>query len=107
MLRALRQAHRLALGFTFDSFLRDERTQLACLSAVRHVGEAATQVPLAFCDQYPDVPWRDIIATRHRLTHGYDNILWDVVWDIIQSEFPLLEPQLVALLESLPGGLPV
>ena len=35
------------------------------------IGEAATHVPDEVRQQYPQIPWRMVIATRNRLIHGY------------------------------------
>jgi uncharacterized protein with HEPN domain len=61
------------------------------------LGEAASHIPdrvRAFAGQ---IDWKQIIATRNRLVHGYLGIKNEVVWDIIQNEIPLLIEQLYAL----------
>jgi len=50
--------------------------------------------------RYPDIPWRDAIAARNRIVHGYDTIDYDRLWQIITEEFPVL---IVALERALPG----
>ncbi|HPP46501.1 MAG TPA: DUF86 domain-containing protein, partial [Accumulibacter sp.] len=45
----------------------------------------------------PQLPWRQIIATRNRLIHGYLGIDNDILWSIIESDIPALLPQLRAL----------
>lgn len=34
-------------------------------------------------DSAPDIPWRQIVATRNRLIHGYLGIDNDTLWSII------------------------
>jgi uncharacterized protein with HEPN domain len=61
------------------------------------LGEAASHIPersRTFADK---IDWKQIVATRNRLVHGYLGIKNDVVWDIIQNEIPLLIEQLYAL----------
>jgi len=40
--------------------------------------------------QHPGVPWRQVIATRNRLIHGYLGIDNDTLWSIITSDVPAL-----------------
>lgn len=74
-----------------------ERTRVnydATLRNLELIGEAATHVPDAARSLAPDVPWRQIVATRNRLIHAYLGIDNDTVWSIVRHDVP-------ALLESL------
>jgi uncharacterized protein with HEPN domain len=64
--------------------------QLALVHLVQVVGEAATRVSRAGQAAHPEIPWGSAIATRHRMVHDYDRIDYDVVWDTIVEDFPLL-----------------
>ncbi|WP_242597141.1 DUF86 domain-containing protein [Billgrantia sulfidoxydans] len=66
----------------------------ATLRNLELIGEAATRIPLTVRQQYPDIPWRMIIATRNRLIHAYLGIDDDTVWSIIQDNIPELLEQL-------------
>lgn len=52
------------------------------------LGEAATHIPPEQRDAYPAIPWRQIIATRNRLIHGYLAIDNDTLWSIIVDDIP-------------------
>ena len=60
------------------------------------VGEAAGRVSPETQARFPGVPWREAIATRHRITHGYDVVDYDILWDTVLDDFP----PLVAALEQ-------
>ncbi|MBQ4380414.1 MAG: DUF86 domain-containing protein [Bacteroidaceae bacterium] len=34
----------------------------------------------------PEIPWREVIAMRNHIAHGYFDINSDLVWDVIQNE---------------------
>ena len=61
------------------------------------IGEAATHVPAEVRESAPDIPWRQVIATRNRLIHGYLGIDQDTLWSIIRNDVP----QLLAKLKML------
>jgi uncharacterized protein with HEPN domain len=68
---------------------------------VEVVGEAATRVSPATQARFPAVPWREAIATRHRITHGYDVVDYDILWDTVQDDFPPLIAALEPVLAEL------
>jgi uncharacterized protein with HEPN domain len=58
------------------------------------IGEAANNVSGDFQKKFPEIPWRQIGATRNRLIHGYFDVDLDVVWEIVSEDLPNLVPQL-------------
>ncbi len=63
---------------------------LALCRSIELVGEASTQVSDAAKEAFPDVEWREAIAMRHRLIHGYFSIRQQVVFDTAQKDLPLM-----------------
>jgi len=54
--------------------------------------------------QHPEVPWKQIVGMRHKIIHEYFAVQTDTVWDVAQSDVPLLREQLAAILNELPEG---
>jgi len=77
----------------------DEKLRLALTHLVELVGEAANQVPAQMRAQYPQIPWPEVISTRHRLIHGYDFVDYDILWDTIIYNLP----DLIRLLDDILG----
>ena len=48
-------------------------------------------------DQYPDIPWRSIIALRNVIAHEYGEILYEKLWRICLNRLPVLIKQLEAM----------
>lgn len=71
---------------------------LSLLKLVEIVCEVATRISDSFQSLHPEVPWREIIGTRNRLIHGYDAVDCDILWNIVKTDFPLLVPQIKALI---------
>jgi len=82
----LDQRRFVASGLNYDATLRN----------LELIGEAATHVPDGVRAAHPQVPWRLVVATRNRLTHGYLGIDNDTLWSIVVTDVP-------ALLASLRG----
>lgn len=77
-------------GLDQGAFVGDGRTYDATLRNLELVGEAATHIPEDVRDANPQIMWRQVIAIRNRLAHGYTGIDDDVIWDIIQTDLPEL-----------------
>jgi len=73
-----------ASGITYDATVRN----------LELLGEAATHIPPEIRDGSPEIQWRQVIATRNRLIHGYLGIDNDILWSIIRQDVPALLPQL-------------
>lgn len=72
----------------------------ATLRNLELIGEAATHIPEHIRQSFRDIPWRQIIATRNQLIHGYLGIDADTVWSIIQGDLPALMSALRVLRDT-------
>lgn len=42
-------------------------------------------------DEYPDIPWNNIVRFRNKIAHHYEGIDYDVVWEILESDILSLQ----------------
>lgn len=63
---------------------------LGLTKIVEIIGEAASRVSASTRDAHSNIPWGQIIGTRNRLVHGYDQIDYNILWQIISVELPTL-----------------
>ncbi len=84
-------------GFDQAGFVASRLNYDATVRNLELIGEAATRIPAEVREAHPDIAWRQIIAMRNRLIHGYLGIDDDTLWSIIQSDLPALLPQLRSL----------
>jgi uncharacterized protein with HEPN domain len=92
---------RISYGRTLDDLINDDYFSHAVRSAIEVIGEAATNVPERIKSENPDIPWRDMAALRNRIIHGYFRIDYSIVWNVIVSDLPDVEPKISALLQKL------
>ena len=76
--------------------MNDEKVS-AILYQIAVIGEATKRLSQEFRQQHPEIPWRDIAGMRDVLIHKYDQVDFDVIWDVVQSKLP----ELLTLLEPL------
>lgn len=91
-------------GLTEADFRNRKTERFAILHSLTIIGEAASRLSEEFRVSHPEVPWRRIIAFRHRLVHGYGELDLDLVWEIARVLTPELQRQLGRLREEFPAG---
>jgi uncharacterized protein with HEPN domain len=64
------------------------------------IGEAASRLSDELRARYPDVPWRQIIAVRHRIVHAYFDLDWQILWDAAIDDIPGLHKQVLNILTT-------
>jgi uncharacterized protein with HEPN domain len=61
---------------------------LAIIKTIEIIGEAASKVSATCKAENSNIPWRDIIDMRNRLSHGYFDVDLDIVWETVQTDIP-------------------
>ena len=89
MLDAGQEAVRFTQGRTRDELDVDRKLALALVKLIEIVSEAASRVTAESQQDQPDIPWRDIVAMRNRLIHGYFDVDLDRVPTVATSSPPL------------------
>lgn len=84
-------------GLTREDFDDDENLRLAVTHLIQIIGEAARRVSAESRQQYPAIPWADIIGMRHKVVHDYLDVDFDVVWAVATDDLP----QLASLLKPI------
>ena len=51
-------------------------------------------------ERHPGVPWRQIIAVRHRVVHAYFDLDWQILWDAATADIPELRQRVLNILEA-------
>lgn len=87
---AARRARQICAGRTLDALVNDWQATAALERFIEIVGEGVKRLPLELRNRYPAVPWKEIAGTRDHLSHGYDDVDYQVLWDAVQTDLPLL-----------------
>lgn len=88
---------------TFSHFQHDVGFRYAVHYAVLIIAEAASHLPPAATDPYPDVPWRKILAIGDKLRHEYFRIDDDILWEVATVYLPPLRRVVKAMMATLPA----
>jgi uncharacterized protein with HEPN domain len=84
----------------FLEYKNDLKTKKAVERNLEIIGEAMNRI-LKVNSDFPIDNAKNIIGTRNRIIHSYDNISDDVIWTIVVRELPLLRKQIDGLTQEL------
>ena len=96
MLIYAKEAIEFADGNTREDLFEKRWLELVLIRLAEVVGEAAARVSSERQSEITEIPWSQIVGLRNRLAHGYMDIDRNVLWEIVQNDFP----PLVAALEK-------
>jgi uncharacterized protein with HEPN domain len=81
----------------FDS---NELVRFWCLKHIEIIGEALGRLSDTFKTAHPDLPWREAAAVRNQLVHGYFQVDWAQVWNVVDHDLPALKRAIERLLQE-------
>jgi uncharacterized protein with HEPN domain len=70
----------------------------AVVRTVELVGEAAAQVSVETREQFPEIAWKNIVGIRNIVIHRYAEVNYDIIWRVVNRNFPELVEQLAEIL---------
>ena len=86
---------------TFDIFLQDERLSKAECRSLEIIGEATHKINPDLKAEYPFISWREMSDLRNRIIHHYFGVDYEIIWDTLKTDIPILEQQISLLIEQL------
>lgn len=87
---AARDAITFAAGRSRADLDTDALLRRGLLSCIQEIGEAAARMTAAGRARAADLPWGQIVATRHILVHAYFRVDLDILWDVIERDLSSL-----------------
>jgi uncharacterized protein with HEPN domain len=103
ILGALERIQRYTAGKSADDFMASTLLQDGVLRNLGIIGEAAHRL-LAdapdFVATHPEIPFAKIYATRNRITHAYEEVDIEIIWNLVVNDVPALQPTIFAALND-------
>lgn len=81
----------------------DRMLNLALVRLLEVLGEAANRIPPEERAVHSQIPWPQLVGLRNRLIHQYDNVDFDILWQILTKDLPPLVQELERLLPEKHG----
>lgn len=87
---------------TRAEFDQNPPVQSHILRHIQIIGEAVSRLSPTLKERHPTIPWRQIVATRNILVHGYFQIDVNEIWNTAQRDIPKLRSQIETILTAMP-----
>lgn len=105
ILDAIEKIQEFTEGMTFAEFDKNKMALDAVIRNFEIIGEAGNHIPIPIQNQYPQIPWKQIISMRNSLIHEYFGADSSVIWDTIQIHLIGLKNQLLIIVADYPQEL--
>jgi uncharacterized protein with HEPN domain len=102
-LDAIEKIQEFTEGMTFAEFDKNRMALDAVIRNFEIIGEAGNHIPISIQNQYPRIPWKQIISMRNSLIHEYFGADNSVIWDTIQIHLTDLKGQLLLIVADYPN----
>ena len=76
---------------SFEHFIENKRLSKAICRSLEIVGEASNRIHPDIKSKYPLIAWREIGDMRNKIIHHYFGIDYDIVWDTVKTDIPILK----------------
>jgi uncharacterized protein with HEPN domain len=91
MIDACKKVTAFTAGLSFEQFTSNDLVKSAVHMQFIIIGEALMRLRATDAVIYDSIPEADrTIAFRNVIAHGYDVIVDEIVWEIIQEKIPVL-----------------
>ncbi len=84
-----------------EDFLTNTQLQDAVLRRLEIIGEAVKNIPQAFRDKYPNIPWKKIAGLRDVLIHEYFGVNMRRAWKLAKQDIFVLSDKLQKVKKDL------
>jgi len=102
ILDAICEIEQYTKGIDMDQFLSNSMMRFASVKQVEIIGEAANYITAETKALFTDLEWKQIIGMRHILIHEYFGTDFDLVWQVIIKDLPILKTKVQGVIESIP-----
>ncbi|MEW6067966.1 MAG: DUF86 domain-containing protein [Nitrospirota bacterium] len=100
ILAAIEKIDRFCKDIKKEDFMKNELLMDAVVRNLEIIGEASSKLTTSFRKKHKEIEWRKIIGMRNRIIHAYDTVNFEIVWDAIYEDLPVLKRKLEEIVSS-------
>jgi uncharacterized protein with HEPN domain len=97
----IQEAQDLVKGISLESLESDPVRLRAFERIMELVGESAKRLPEELRSKYPQVPWKQVSGMRDVISHAYEDLAYEILWDALHLHFPQLQETVAQMLLDL------
>jgi len=88
-------------GVSHEEFLHNRLIQDGVIRQLEVMGEAARNLSGDLRNEYPQIPWSQMIGLRNRMIHAYFNVDLQIIWEIVHGDMPVLKQNMQCILDTV------
>ncbi|MDN3580638.1 HepT-like ribonuclease domain-containing protein [Mucilaginibacter flavus] len=100
ILEAIDEINNYTLSTDLKSFLENSMMRFACVKQIEIIGEAANYITPETKVLFSDMEWKQIIGMRHILVHEYFGVDFDLIWQVIIKDLPILKEKVLIVIKA-------
>jgi len=98
VLDAIKEIESYLLNISKEEFLASSEKRFATIKQLEIIGEACARISTSIKENYPEVEWKNIIGFRNISIHEYFGVNFQIVWQIVQLDIPMVKQQFLKIL---------
>jgi uncharacterized protein with HEPN domain len=101
IITAIEQILRYSQNLDRENIQNDDEKQAAILYRLVIIGEATKRLSQEYRDRYSMIPWRQMAGLRDVVVHDYDELDFEILWNVVHINLPDILPDLKSILDEL------
>ncbi len=86
---------------TYEEFILDKKVIFATVRALEVIGESSNRISDELKEKYKYLPWVEMRGLRNRIVHNYDDVDYDIIWNVLKNEIPTLINQIEQIIDEV------
>ncbi|MEB3290690.1 MAG: DUF86 domain-containing protein [Leptolyngbya sp.] len=99
ILTAIQQTLKYIQSVDRERLQQDDEKQAAILYRLIIIGEATKRLSGNLRQQFPEVPWKQMAGLRDVVIHDYDELDFDILWNVVYVNLPDILPKIQKILD--------
>lgn len=104
ILDAIKNIEDFIAGKDYKDLESNMMLKSAIMAQMMILGEAAKNIGDETKERYSDIEWDKASSMRNVLIHEYFGVEWEIVWDTIKKDIPILKERLQKIYNEFSNG---
>lgn len=100
IITAIEQIVRYSQNLDRESLQNNDEKQAAILYRLVIIGEATKRLSQEYRTRFSTIPWRQMAGLRDVVVHDYDELDFEILWNVVHINLPNMLPELKSILDE-------
>lgn len=98
LLESINAIEEFSKDLTEKELVHNRLKQSAIIREIEIIGEAVKNISNTLKEKHSEIMWKEIAGTRDKMIHNYFGIDFEIVWNIIKIDLPILKKQIFSII---------